>query len=67
MLLLATDAFTLQAIPSKGNGTDAVVTAYKDASAKEVRENSEFIILGSWPVTLHYYTKGIEKLLKGHG
>lgn len=50
MLLLATDAFTLQAILSKGNGTDAAVTVYKDASVKEVRENREFIILGSWAV-----------------
>jgi len=50
MLLLATNAFTLQAIPSKGNGTDAVVTVFKDASVKEGRENREFIPLRSWAV-----------------
>lgn len=76
MLLLATDAFTLHTVPSKGNGTDAVVTVYKDASVKEVRENRELVILGSWavyqlgvkqlPVTLHCYTKGTEKLLQVH-
>lgn len=47
MFLLATNAFPLQPILSKGNGTIVIVTVYKDASVKEVRETREFIILGS--------------------
>lgn len=46
MLLFATDAFTLQAVPSKGNGTEVIVTVYKDVFVEELRENREFMTLG---------------------
>lgn len=48
MLPLASNDFTFQAFISKGNGSDAIVTVYEDASVKEARENREFITLGSW-------------------
>lgn len=52
MLPLAINDFTFQAFLSKGNGTDAIVTVYEDASVKEARENREFITLGSWAAYL---------------
>lgn len=48
MLLFTTDAFALQVVLSKGNGTDVVVTVYKDVFVKELRENREFMTLGPW-------------------
>lgn len=52
MLPLATNYFTFQAFLSKGNGTDAIVTVYEDASVKEARENRDSVTLGSWAAYL---------------